>query len=1005
MSKSSNIKRIVAITLCLLMLFGLLPPGVLQLSALAYDGDTDTPFCYSYPEYHPENEYHIEDYFDYDEEQPYCYEYSGYPYCYEYSYCYDEYSYCYEYCDYDELPEYPKYYPLYPGYPAEYVHLIEFVVDESTIYVYEAIPVDLDMLLEGIRAYDENYVPVSVYVYDFGGLDIYDPQPGGKAGYPQPFIITYKAIHPVTDEPFFTYRELFVTIGVQPMGLGLFMPMGSGLGTQMVVPPFTPDVQVTDWDELRDAVDNAVGSVDIHVMNHIDTSTAIAGNAITIPAGTTVFLRSDPYSANVYSIYQDMGGQRHFIINGGELSIGNIKLTRITPIGAGVSGGIDINGTLEMFTDSVISGASGSTSGAVNLVAGNFTMWDGTISNNSAGIGGFGGGVNVAPGTSFIMKNGTISGNSTAGIGGGVGVQGGTFTMLGGTISGNSATTVGAGIIGTGGGVLVHHGGTFIMEGGTIRDNTAVRGGGVGVTANNIMVGADLTINDGIISGNNATLNGGGIFTQHYNWLTISDAAIFIGNTAASAHDFYLSFWYPSISVPPLQVGAAAMTAWFGGVVPPTIQWYSTSIAGAHLLNNYDVNFIGHAIDYQTVTFDPNGGVFANTPHAQLQGSAISQERWISQVAVGGVTPPLPTYELAFDENGALQNLTLPIPTHQSGFSFGGWFNSAAEANNLTSQAGRVLYTDDVTALTSRTLYARWIQPTGGGGGGGGGWSQVPPPPMSDGNDETPPAPGYARQAYLIGTPDGLIRPNDNITRAEVATIFFRLITDGARAGYWTQSNPYADVRLPDWFNNAVSTMTNAGIFVGRPDGTFAPNQTITRAEMAAVIVRFMRETDDMGLRDNKFSDIDYHWAADYINIAALNGWAQGPHGMGGAFYPERPITRAEAAAMVNRIMGRLQENFYDLLPYMRTWSDNAYQNAWYFFYIQSATNSYTFEWRGIFENWSAIIEPPEWWRLERPYSVPGSQITTPERLALYGDYGGCGEYGEYDELCEYDYY
>jgi len=168
--------------------------------------------------------------------------------------------------------------------------------------------------------------------------------------------------------------------------------------------------------------------------------------------------------------------------------------------------------------------------------------------------------------------------------------------------------------------------------------------------------------------------------------------------------------------------------------------------------------------------------------------------------------------------------------------------------------------------------------------------------------------------------------------------------------------------------------MTNANVFYGFPDGSFAPNQTITRAEMAAVIVRFMDEMEDANLLGNHFNDIAGHWAVEYINAAAVNGWVEGPQGLGGAFQPDRPITRAETAAMINRISGRLQERTADLLPNMVTWPDNANVNAWYYFYVQSATNSYRFRWRGAnnaFEQWITIIPVRNWAVLERPDARP----------------------------------
>jgi surface protein len=250
-------------------------------------------------------------------------------------------------------------------------------------------------------------------------------------------------------------------------------------------------------------------------------------------------------------------------------------------------------------------------------------------------------------------------------------------------------------------------------------------------------------------------------------------------------------------------------------------------------------------------------------------------------------------------------------------------------------------------------------------------WERVEQP--SPGEPGEPRLP--ERQAYLIGTDRGLIRPNANITRAEVATIFFRLIDDTTRARYWLQTNPFPDVEMHHWFNNAVSTTTHAGIFQGRPDGTFAPNQAITRAELTTAVARFMNIAGFAPAEADLFSDIYGHWASSYINAMAVNNWVQGPSGQGGAFYPDRPVTRAETAAIINRIFGRLQESPEDLLPNMLTWPDNANVNAWYYLYIQSATNSYTYSLKpdGIHERWVAMIPTRNWAALERPESVPAS--------------------------------
>ena len=230
-----------------------------------------------------------------------------------------------------------------------------------------------------------------------------------------------------------------------------------------------------------------------------------------------------------------------------------------------------------------------------------------------------------------------------------------------------------------------------------------------------------------------------------------------------------------------------------------------------------------------------------------------------------------------------------------------------------------------------------------------------------------------AHHAYIIGYADGTVRPHANITRAQVATIFFRLMSDSDRAHYWMQTNPFSDVVLNHWFNNGISTTTNAGVFTGMPDGSFQPNRPITRAEFATAVVRHM----GMGVNSGDapmFNDIAGHWAEAYINVAARNGWIVGYAGIGGRFMPNQPITRAEAAALVNRWLGRLPETADDLLDGMRTWPDNANVNAWYYLYIQEASNShyYAMKANGIHETWTSLLMPERRWELlELPTSVP----------------------------------
>ena len=217
--------------------------------------------------------------------------------------------------------------------------------------------------------------------------------------------------------------------------------------------------------------------------------------------------------------------------------------------------------------------------------------------------------------------------------------------------------------------------------------------------------------------------------------------------------------------------------------------------------------------------------------------------------------------------------------------------------------------------------------------------------------------------AYVVGYGNGEVRPQNNITRAEVATIFFRLLTDDVRDENLTKTNRYSDVTRADWYNTAVSTLSSMSIITGYPDGTFRPNAAITRAEFAAIAARFDSNGDKTTA---KFSDIATHWAKDEISIAYNNGWINGyPNG---TFGPQRDITRAETMTLVNRVLNRQPETEDDLLPNMVTWTDNADKNAWYYLAVQEATNShyYKFKTNSKYEKWTELRKARDWTLLEK---------------------------------------
>ena len=243
------------------------------------------------------------------------------------------------------------------------------------------------------------------------------------------------------------------------------------------------------------------------------------------------------------------------------------------------------------------------------------------------------------------------------------------------------------------------------------------------------------------------------------------------------------------------------------------------------------------------------------------------------------------------------------------------------------------------------------------GGGGGGSHDK------DDDKDKTPAKTPDALNGedhfdYIVGDADGRVHPERNITRAEVASIFFRLLKDDVRSENLTDQNTFTDVSADAWYNVAVSTMSDMGIVFGRTDYQFDPDAYITRAEFAAIAARF-----DSGSYsgDDLFTDIEGHWAADQINRAAEKGWITGyPDG---TFGPNRYITRAEAVTMINRVLNRMPEDEDALHEDMKVFVDNADTNAWYYLAIQEATNSHEYkkDKDGVYETWTDVLPARDW--------------------------------------------
>ena len=245
-------------------------------------------------------------------------------------------------------------------------------------------------------------------------------------------------------------------------------------------------------------------------------------------------------------------------------------------------------------------------------------------------------------------------------------------------------------------------------------------------------------------------------------------------------------------------------------------------------------------------------------------------------------------------------------------------------------------------------------------GGGGGGGSHKPTVTIPD--DVPTGLNGDDHYAYIVGYPDSTVRPQNGITRAEVATIFFRLLTDETRNANSTKTNSYSDVAAGAWYNHAVSTLSAMGIVKGDSQGKFNPNAPITRAEFAAIAARFDDKANTTAV---DFSDIASHWAKNEISAAANNGWINGY--TDGTFRPNNKITRAEAMTLVNRVLKRLPETAEDLHNDMIKWSDNSDTSAWYYLAVQEATNSHYYDLKeNKHEKWSKLRETRDWTELEK---------------------------------------
>lgn len=607
--------------------------------------------------------------------------------------------------------------------------------------------------------------------------------------------------------------------------------------------------------------------------------------------------------------------------------------------------------------------------------------------------------------TELNIKGGTLTGNSAYQFGGGVFLYQATkVTISGGMISENKALR-------GGGGVCLREGSAVKQTGGAIENNVAKVGGGIysgtytmtgGVIKDNnnslTEVARLSTVGDGVFVGTAFNLgNDAEISTNNDVYLTAGDPI-----SKEGRYINVISSYTGASTAKPIQIHSEDKTV-EGTEIGTQLVRYTNSAGGEAAAAQADANGIFvPSWKMQKGLVIGQSKVAGKTDWMTYVPSIRIQYQWVSTDNPSDVTPPADDYI----RTSTAYTAKAQEATHQ-GYSFKGWF---------TDDACTLSYTDGTVLSTDTILYGKWEKiatpPSSGGGGShvtkyyilhyesnGGtkyedekykentvvildkipkrvgytftGWyadkeltDKITSVKMT--SDKTVYAgwqatdvPNYLNNenhfAYIVGYEDGTVRPNANISRAEVAAIFFRLLKDDVRDDNLTANSVFTDVAFGKWYNKSISTMAKIGIVKGRTANAFAPNAPITRAEFAAICSRFDRSNVEI---KSDFNDISGHWAEKEIRRAASLGWIQGY--TDGSFKPDQNITRAEAASMINRMLHRLPETVDDLLDGMIQWPDNQ-PSDWYYINMQEATNSHDFKQKGeINEYWTKLTANPD---------------------------------------------
>ena len=637
----------------------------------------------------------------------------------------------------------------------------------------------------------------------------------------------------------------------------------------------------------------------------------------------------------------------------------------------------------------------------------NHLITDSTISGNTVldPENGIGGGMYVGTTSNLTLRNSKLLNNDGATQGGAiVAYSAGTIELDGVSISENKAQS-GAGILALC--TAVCNTDIRLLNGTAIDANTATGYGG-GIYANAIAKELNVTVTNSSVSGNTAA-GGAGIFTYKSGSAVInvdlqSGAVMHNNNAVTNMGGAIYAYNDANINIAANSAVYNNTAAGYGGAIYASAS--NVNIAAKSAVYNNTAATAGDDLFFYSGTIftlpnakDMSGDRILSSDKLEItgwyhdgwnklnaaQGSYEPIGRWTAETADEYVpvendshaislkaAHPL-MYTLTYDVTGDLpEGYTAPakqtlvkgssytvadVPASVSGSKDG--VNGTFSFNGWKKDDGTVL-TGEQQLTADLTLHGVWTFTKKSSGGGGGGGSHKPTVTIPD--DVPTGLNGDDHYAYIVGYPDSTVRPQNGITRAEVATIFFRLLTDETRNANSTKSNSYSDVAAGAWYNHAVSTLSAMGIVKGDSHGKFNPNAPITRAEFAAIAARFDDKANTTAV---DFSDIASHWAKNEISAAANNGWINGY--TDGTFRPNNKITRAEAMTLVNRVLKRLPETAEDLHNDMIKWSDNSDTSAWYYLAVQEATNSHYYDIKeNKYEKWSKLRETRDWTELEK---------------------------------------